>query len=63
MLGSHVSYQVPGGALVSALVLHEFGGADVMASVKETVPLSATMAEDIDALRQWCKGRARPAGG
>lgn len=41
----------------------EFGTADVMSSVTETVPLSATMAEEIDALRSWCKGRARPAGG
>jgi hypothetical protein len=41
----------------------EFGQADVMSAVRETVPLSATMAEDIDALRQWAKGRARPAGG
>ena len=41
----------------------EFATADVMSSVTETVPLSATMAEEIEALRNWCKGRARPAGG
>jgi hypothetical protein len=41
----------------------EVGSPDVLAAVKETVPLSATMAEEIAALRQWAKGRARPAGG
>ena len=41
----------------------EIAQADVIQSVTETVPLAATMAEEIDALRQWAKGRARPAGG
>lgn len=41
----------------------EFAGGDVLAAVAETVPLSATMAEEIDQLRQWCRGRARLAGG
>lgn len=41
----------------------EVAQGDVLAAVQETVPLSATMAEEIDALRQWCRGRARPAGG
>jgi ATP-dependent 26S proteasome regulatory subunit len=30
-------------------------------SLRQTVPLSTTMKEDIDALRQWAVGRARPA--
>ncbi|MCC6738314.1 MAG: AAA family ATPase [Planctomycetia bacterium] len=41
----------------------EVAQGDVLSAVQETVPLSATMAEEIDALRQWCRGRARPAGG
>jgi len=34
---------------------------DVSAAIKETVPLSLTMREDIDLVRRWAKGRARPA--
>ncbi len=34
---------------------------DVSAAVKETVPLSLTMREDIGMVRRWAKGRARPA--
>lgn len=30
-------------------------------SLKQTVPLSKTMSEDIDQLREWAQGRARPA--
>ena len=32
----------------------------VLASLKKTVPLSKTMSEDVDALRNWAQGRARP---
>jgi ATP-dependent 26S proteasome regulatory subunit len=32
----------------------------VLVSLNKTVPLSKTMSEDVDALRQWAKGRARP---
>ncbi len=34
---------------------------DILKSVKETVPLSKTVAEKIDEMRLWAKGRARPA--
>jgi AAA+ superfamily predicted ATPase len=30
-------------------------------AIKETVPLSKTMGEDLDRLRHWSRGRARPA--
>ena len=33
----------------------------IIDSVNSTVPLSTTMKEDIDALRQWAEGRARKA--
>jgi ATP-dependent 26S proteasome regulatory subunit len=33
----------------------------VLASLKQTVPLSKTMSEEIDKLRNWAEGRARPA--
>ena len=34
-----------------------------MASLAETVPLSKTMSEDLNRLRTWAQGRARPASG
>ena len=34
---------------------------DIMMAASETVPLSKTMREEIDALRQWCAPRARTA--
>ncbi len=34
---------------------------DISAAIKETVPLFYTMREDIDMVRRWAKGRARPA--
>jgi len=34
---------------------------DVLAALKQTVPLSVTMREEIGMVRRWAKGRARPA--
>jgi len=34
---------------------------DIVAAIKQTVALSVTMKEDIDLVRRWAKGRARPA--
>lgn len=53
-------------AIVSALYRAfergtELRTADVVASLAETVPLSMTMREPIEALREWAKQRARPA--
>lgn len=33
---------------------------DIMASINETIPLSTTMREKIDRLREWARDRARP---
>jgi SpoVK/Ycf46/Vps4 family AAA+-type ATPase len=38
-----------------------FSDAHIMKALSETVPLSKTMAEDIQRLRQWSTQRARPA--
>ena len=35
----------------------------IKASLAETVPLSKTMHEEINRLRNWAAGRARPASG
>ncbi|OGV64625.1 MAG: hypothetical protein A3K19_29810 [Lentisphaerae bacterium RIFOXYB12_FULL_65_16] len=37
--------------------------AGVIAAIQRTVPLSVTMSEQVDALRQWARNRARPAAG
>ncbi|MDR1043889.1 MAG: AAA family ATPase [Candidatus Adiutrix sp.] len=34
---------------------------DLTLAAAETVPLSKTMREEVEALRRWCHGRARPA--
>jgi SpoVK/Ycf46/Vps4 family AAA+-type ATPase len=34
---------------------------DIQTALKQTVPLSITMREDIGLVRRWAKGRARPA--
>ncbi len=53
-------------AVISALYT-AFEGArevtteDVLKALKQTVPLSVTMREEIDLVRRWAKGRARPA--
>lgn len=54
-------------AIVSALfdAFYDQGreptGWDIMVAATETVPLSKTMYEEIDSLREWCLPRARPA--
>ncbi len=55
-------------AITSALYSAYAAGTDLdttglAAELDRTVPLSATRAEDIAALRRWAVGRARPAGG
>lgn len=39
----------------------EVTGRDILISLQQTVPLSTTMRESIDALRAWAADRARPA--
>lgn len=39
----------------------EFTQLDIIAAVKSTLPLSQTMVEQVTALRDWAKQRARPA--
>jgi len=34
---------------------------DLLTAIKQTVPLSVTMREEIDYVRRWAKGRARPS--
>jgi SpoVK/Ycf46/Vps4 family AAA+-type ATPase len=39
----------------------EFTQLDIIAAVKSTLPLSRTMTEQVTALRDWARQRARPA--
>lgn len=49
-------------ALYDAFYLdRELETTDLLQSIRQTVPLSRTMAEGISALRSWADGRARPA--
>ena len=49
-------------ALFDALSRHEELSTELVgASMRETVPLSKTMSEQMNALRSWAAGRARPA--
>ena len=41
----------------------ELNQAALMQAIDQTVPLAVTMSESVTRLRQWAKGRARPAGG
>jgi len=53
-------------AVISALYDSYYAGHDLaqdelVAAIKNTVPLSRTLGEEISRLREWCSGRARPA--
>ena len=39
----------------------EFTQLDIIAAIKSTLPLSRTMMEQVTALRDWARQRARPA--
>jgi SpoVK/Ycf46/Vps4 family AAA+-type ATPase len=39
----------------------EFTQLDIIAAIKATLPLSKTMTEQVTALRDWARQRARPA--
>jgi hypothetical protein len=39
----------------------EFTQLDIIAAIKSTLPLSKTMSEQVTALRDWARQRARPA--
>ena len=49
-------------AMYEAFALErEFTQFDILAAVKSTLPLSRTMTEQVNALRDWARTRARPA--
>jgi len=59
--GAEIEQAVVSGLFDSFVKERDLSDGDIIKSVKETVPLSVTMKEDIDKLREWAKVRARPA--
>ncbi|MBI4422740.1 MAG: AAA family ATPase [Elusimicrobia bacterium] len=60
--GAEIEQAVVAGLYAAFAAGRELAPEDVSRALLETVPLSKTMAEPISAMREWAKGRARPAG-
>jgi SpoVK/Ycf46/Vps4 family AAA+-type ATPase len=59
--GAEIEQAVISGLLAAFEQEREVTTGDVVTALKETVPLSVTMREEIGLVRRWAKGRARPA--
>jgi SpoVK/Ycf46/Vps4 family AAA+-type ATPase len=59
--GAEIEQAVVSGLLTAFEQERDVTTEDVLDALKQTVPLSVTMREDIDMVRRWAKGRARPA--
>lgn len=59
--GAEIEQAVIAGLFNAFYEQRELTGWDITMAASETVPLSKTMQKEIDALRQWCHTRTRPA--
>jgi SpoVK/Ycf46/Vps4 family AAA+-type ATPase len=59
--GSEIEQLVISGLYRAFAQDREISDKDILAEIKETVPLSITYKEHIDELRAWAENRARPA--
>jgi len=59
--GAEIEQAVISGLLAAFEQERDVTTDDLLTAIKQTVPLSVTMREDIDMVRHWAKGRARPA--
>jgi len=59
--GAEIEQAIISGLLVAFEQNRDVTTQDILDAIKQTVPLSVTMREDIDMVRHWAKGRARPA--
>lgn len=59
--GAELEQAVVAGLYAAFAAGRELSTDDVARAIQETVPLSKTMSEQIDGMRAWAKGRARPA--
>ncbi len=59
--GAEIDEAIVSGLYESFAAGEEFGTAHIEGALRATVPLSKTMEADLDKLRGWAEGRARPA--
>jgi SpoVK/Ycf46/Vps4 family AAA+-type ATPase len=59
--GAEIEQAVVSGMYAAFEENREVTTEDISTALKQTVPLSVTMREDIGMVRRWAKGRARPA--
>ncbi len=59
--GAEIEAAVVAGLFIALDEERELETGDVAKAISETFPLSFTMREEIQAIRDWAKGRARPA--
>ncbi|MCZ6691652.1 MAG: AAA family ATPase [Planctomycetota bacterium] len=61
--GSELEEAVISGLYEAFYAGRDLSEKDLATAIKETVPLSVTMAEKVEAIREWGRARARPAAG
>ncbi|MGA2440764.1 MAG: AAA family ATPase [Tepidisphaeraceae bacterium] len=61
--GAEIEQAIVSGLFDAFSAETELDTATLLVSLGETVPLSKTMSEDLNRLRTWAQGRARPASG
>jgi len=59
--GAEIEQAVISGLFAAFVAHREVTAEDILASIRESVPLSRTMSEEIEQLRAWAKTRTRPA--
>jgi ATP-dependent 26S proteasome regulatory subunit len=59
--GAEIEQAVVSGMYTAFEEEREVTTEDISTALRQTVPLSVTMREDIEMVRRWAKGRARPA--
>ncbi len=61
--GSELEEAVISGLYEAFYAGRDLSEKDLVAAIKDTVPLSVTMKEKVEAIREWGRARARPAAG
>jgi len=59
--GAEIEQAIISGMFTAFVASREVTTGDILASLRETVPLSRTMGEEIERLREWARTRTRPA--
>jgi ATP-dependent 26S proteasome regulatory subunit len=61
--GAEIEEAVVEGMFLAFHAKRDLDTSDILEAARKTVPLSVTSKEEVDAIRDWAKGHARPAGG